>query len=41
MKTREPVSEKIWRAVLVPPPLMILAEVLIYLVAVPLGISAR
>lgn len=38
VKTREPVLEKIWRALLVTAPIMILAEALIYLVAVPLGI---
>jgi peptide/nickel transport system permease protein len=38
VKTREPISEKIWRAVLVTAPIMLLAEALIYLVAVPLGI---
>lgn len=38
VKTREPVSEKIWSAVKVSAPLMVFAELLIYLVAVPLGI---
>ncbi|MGA2617168.1 MAG: ABC transporter permease subunit [Thermoguttaceae bacterium] len=38
VRTREPVSEKIWSAVLVSAPLMILSELLIYLIAVPLGI---
>ena len=36
--TREPVSEKIWAAVKVSAPLMLMAQVLIYLVAVPLGV---
>jgi len=38
LKTREPVSQKILDAVLVSAPLMVLAQVVIYLVAVPLGI---
>jgi peptide/nickel transport system permease protein len=38
LKTREPVSEKLWNAVVVSAPLMIMAEIIIYLVAVPLGI---
>jgi len=38
VKTREPVSDMIWRAVLVTAPLMFFAELIIYLVAVPLGI---
>ena len=38
VRTREPVSEKVWAAVLVSAPLMILSELMIYLVAVPLGI---
>jgi ABC-type dipeptide/oligopeptide/nickel transport system permease component len=37
-KTREPVSERIWNAVVVSAPLMFMASVTIYLVAVPLGI---
>ena len=37
-KTREPVAEKIWNAVLVSAPLMVMAQLVIYLVAVPLGI---
>lgn len=37
-RTREPVSEKIIDAVLVSAPLMLMAELFIYLVAVPLGI---
>src|SRR5262249_13434381 len=37
LATREPVSEKIWDAVKVSAPLMLMAQVLIYLVAVPLG----
>ncbi len=38
VRTREPVGAKIWNAVLVSAPLMIVSEILIYLVAVPLGI---
>ena len=38
LRTREPVSEKIWNALLVSAPLMLMSEVLIYLIAVPLGI---
>ena len=38
LATREPVSEKIWVAVKVSAPLMLMAQVLIYLIAVPLGV---
>ena len=38
LKTREPVGDKIWRAFTVSAPLMITSEVLIYLLAVPLGV---
>lgn len=38
VRTREPVSEKIWDAVVVSAPLMLMAGLVIYLVAVPLGI---
>lgn len=38
LRTREPVAGKIWRAFLVTAPLMICAQLLIYLIAVPLGI---
>jgi len=38
VKTREPVSQKIWSALVVSFPLMLMAELIIYLVAVPLGI---
>ena len=38
VKTREPVAGKIWDAVLVSAPLMLMAELVIYFVAVPLGI---
>ncbi len=38
LKTREMVSEKIWDAVIVSAPLMLLANVFIYVVAVPIGI---
>ena len=38
LKTREPVSEKLWNAVAVSAPLMIMAEIFIYMFAVPLGV---
>ncbi len=38
LKTREPVSEKLWEAFIISAPLMLMAEVFIYLVAVPLGV---
>jgi len=38
LKTREPVSEKLWKAFVISAPLMLMAELVIYLVAVPLGI---
>ena len=38
LKTREPVATKIWNAFIVSAPLMIMAQIVIYLVAVPLGI---
>lgn len=38
LKTREPVSKKILDAVIVSAPLMLMADLMIYLVAVPLGI---
>ncbi len=38
LKTREPVGQKILAAVLVSAPLMVLAQLMIYFVAVPLGI---
>ncbi len=38
MKLREPVSQLIWDAMWVSVPLMLMAELVIYLVAVPLGI---
>jgi peptide/nickel transport system permease protein len=38
LKTREPVSQKIWDAFLVSAPLMLMAQLVIYFVAVPLGI---
>ncbi|HOM18815.1 MAG TPA: ABC transporter permease, partial [Thermoguttaceae bacterium] len=38
VKTREPVAQKIWSALVVSFPLMLMAELVIYLVAVPLGI---
>ncbi|NMC20482.1 MAG: ABC transporter permease subunit, partial [Thermogutta sp.] len=39
-KTREPVAAKIWNAVLVSAPLMLMAELVIYLLAIPAGIAA-
>jgi peptide/nickel transport system permease protein len=39
LKTREPVSKKLWDAFLVSAPLMLMAQLLIYLVAVPLGVA--
>lgn len=38
LTTREPVSERIWAAVKVSAPLMLLSQALIYLIAVPLGV---
>lgn len=38
LKTREPVSTKIWNAVVVSAPLMVMAEIVIYFTAIPLGI---
>ena len=38
LKTREPVSEKIWSAVKVSAPLMFMSYLLIYLISIPLGI---
>ncbi|MBI5761802.1 MAG: ABC transporter permease subunit [Planctomycetales bacterium] len=38
LRTREPVSEKIWDAVKVSAPLMLLAELLIYGISVPIGV---
>ncbi len=38
VKTREPVAEKLWSAVIVSAPLMLMANLVIYLVAVPTGI---
>ncbi len=38
LKTREQVSEKLWRAFVISAPLMLMAELVIYLVAVPLGV---
>jgi peptide/nickel transport system permease protein len=38
LATREPVSEKIWAAVKVSAPLMLLAQIVIYFVAVPPGV---
>ncbi|WP_145056687.1 ABC transporter permease subunit [Lignipirellula cremea] len=39
LKTREPVSEKIWKAFLVSAPLMLASQLVIYLIAVPLGVT--
>jgi ABC-type dipeptide/oligopeptide/nickel transport system permease component len=38
LKTREPVSKRIWDAVMVSAPLMLMAEIVIYFTAIPLGI---
>jgi peptide/nickel transport system permease protein len=38
LKTHEPVTDRIWEAFLVSAPLMFMSELLIYIVAVPLGI---
>lgn len=38
LRTREPVGEKIWEALVVSAPLMFMSELLIYIVAIPLGI---
>jgi peptide/nickel transport system permease protein len=38
LKTHEPVSDRIWEAFKISAPLMFLSELLIYIVAVPLGI---
>lgn len=38
IKTREPVADKIWKAVTVSAPLMLMSGLVIYFVAVPLGI---
>jgi len=39
-KTREPVATKIWNAVVVSAPLMLMAELVIYFIAIPAGIIA-
>jgi peptide/nickel transport system permease protein len=38
LRTREPVGEKIWEALVVSAPLMFMSELLIYIIAIPLGI---
>lgn len=38
LKTKEPVSEKLWNAFVISAPLMLMAELVIYFVAIPLGI---
>ncbi|HEY2253444.1 MAG TPA: ABC transporter permease subunit, partial [Planctomycetaceae bacterium] len=38
LKTREPVSEKLWEAFKISAPLMLMSELVIYFVAVPLGV---
>jgi peptide/nickel transport system permease protein len=38
LKTREPVSRKLWDAFLISAPLMLMAELVIYFIAVPLGV---
>lgn len=39
-KTREPVATKIWNAVVVSAPLMLMSELIIYFIAIPAGIIA-
>ncbi len=39
-KTREPVATKIWNAVVVSAPLMLMSELVIYFIAIPAGIIA-
>jgi len=39
-KTREPVATKLWNAVVVSAPLMLMAELVIYFIAIPAGILA-
>jgi len=39
LKTKEPVSGKIWNAFVVSAPLMLMAQMVIYFIAVPLGIT--
>ena len=38
LRTREPVGDKIWEALVVSAPLMFMSELLIYIIAIPLGI---
>jgi peptide/nickel transport system permease protein len=40
LKTREPVAQKIWDAAVVSVPLMLMAQLLIYAVAIPCGVIA-
>jgi ABC-type dipeptide/oligopeptide/nickel transport system permease component len=40
LRTREPVSERIWDAAVVSVPLMLMAQIVIYLIAVPAGVTA-
>jgi ABC-type dipeptide/oligopeptide/nickel transport system permease component len=38
LKTREPVSQMLWRGAVVSVPLMFMAQIVIYIIAVPLGV---
>lgn len=40
LRTREPVSQRIWDGAVVSVPLMLMAQLLIYLIAVPAGVTA-
>jgi ABC-type dipeptide/oligopeptide/nickel transport system permease component len=40
LRTREPVSQRIWDAAVVSVPLMLMAQIVIYLIAVPAGVTA-
>jgi peptide/nickel transport system permease protein len=40
LRTREPVSEKLWNAAVVSVPLMLMAQLVIYIIAVPAGVVA-
>jgi peptide/nickel transport system permease protein len=40
LRTREPVSQRIWDGAVVSVPLMLMAQIVIYLIAVPAGVAA-
>ncbi len=40
LRTREPVSEKLWNSAVVSVPLMLMAQLIIYIIAVPAGVVA-